>query len=88
MIRPDRSPMNTSSTTITMATAWARLTMKLSMASVTTSPWKNMKSRSIPSGVIGASSARRAATSSPITTTLPPDTVEIPSPIPASCSWR
>ena len=42
MIRPERKPMNTSRTTTTIATAWARLTMKLSMASVTTSPWKKM----------------------------------------------
>jgi hypothetical protein len=81
MMSPERRPMNTSNTTMTMPIACARLTTKLLMASVTTSPWKKMKSRFKPSGVRGSSSASRSRTSSPITTTLPPDTVEMPRPM-------
>ncbi len=37
MMRPLRNPMKASNTTMTMATAWNRLTRKLSMAVVTAS---------------------------------------------------
>ncbi len=57
--RPLRSPMKTSSTTITMATAWIRLSRKLSMATVTASDCSETIPSSTPSGIRGSSSRMR-----------------------------
>ena len=78
---PLRSPMKNSSTTITMATAWSRLTTNPLMATVTASDCMDTIPASMPTGSCPVSSAIRCSRASPILTTLPPATVEIPRPI-------
>ena len=86
--RPLRSPMKNSSTTITMATACKRLTTKLEIAVSTASDCIAITPNSMPSGISGASSVRRCFSLSPIATTLPPATVDMPMPIAGSPSKR
>ncbi len=80
MIVALRRPMNSISTTITIATASARLIRKPLIDWTTARDCNEMMLRSIPSGACDSSSARRRSTPSPITTTLPPRTVEMPKP--------
>jgi len=84
MMSPLRRPMNTSSTTMTMATAWTRLTRKPSIAVVTASDCSEMMPNSMPNGMRGRSSLARFSMASPMVTTLPPLTVEMPMPM-AGC---
>ena len=79
--RPLRSPMNNSSTTMTMATACIRLTRKPRMAVLTASDCTETRPKSMPTGIWALSSLARCFSASPMVTTLPPDTVEIPRPI-------
>ena len=60
MTKPVRRPMKTSSTTMTIATASIRLTMKLLIATVTAVDCSEMIPKSMPSGVCGSSSSMRA----------------------------
>ena len=88
MIRPLRSPMKISRTTTTMATAPARLATKLSTAARTESDWYDTTFRSMPTGRWPSSCASRCLTASPICTTLPPSTLEIPRPMAGRPSCR
>ncbi len=88
MISPLRRPMKSSSTTTTIATAATRLSTKPATAARTESDWKETTFSSMPTGRWPSSSARRRLTASPISTTLPPSTLEMPSPIAAWPSWR
>ncbi len=81
MISPLRTPMNSSNTATTMATACIRLFRKPSMAVTTASDCREMTPNSMPSGICGASSCMRLEMASPIVTTLPPLTVEMPTPM-------
>jgi hypothetical protein len=78
MMSPLRRPMKRRSTTTTMATACPRVTMKPSMAVVTASDCMEILWSSIPRGVWAWSRRSFSLIASPITTTFPPDTVEIP----------
>ena len=80
MSKPLRSPMKINNTTMTIATAWMRLTMNPLMAAVTSRDWSEMMPNSIPSGSEPWSSRSRTSSASPIVTTLPPATVEIATP--------
>ena len=73
--------MNSSSTTTTMTIAWIRLSMKPLIAFVTESDWRAITVVSMPIGRSGSSSTIRRSMASPMTTTLPPCTVEMASPI-------
>ena len=64
-----------------MATASRRLTRKLLIAVVTASDCMATTPNSMPSGICGFSSCRRTFRPSPIVTTLPPGTVDTPSPM-------
>ena len=81
MIRLLRSPMKSTSTPTTMATASTRLTRKALMAVVVAADWSEMMPASTPSGTWSSSSRARASTASPISTTLPPLVVEMPRPM-------
>ncbi|CRZ46130.1 Uncharacterised protein [Vibrio cholerae] len=81
MMTPERTPINSKSTTNTMATAAIRLSIKLATEARTESDCIEITCRSMPSGRWLSSSAKRALTASPISTTLPPVTFEIPKPI-------
>ena len=68
---------------MTMTTASPRLMRKLLIDSTTVSVCCAMTPSSMPSGRCVSSSPSRASTPAPMTTTLPPATVEIPRPIAA-----
>ena len=81
MSRPLRSPMKNSSTTTTMTIAWRRLMTKPWIAVCTASDWTAMTPNCIPSGMSSTSSYILALSFSPISTTLPPEAVEMPMPM-------
>ena len=74
-------PMVSNRTATTMTTASIRLTRKPPTATFTLSAWCEITPNSMPMGVSARSSSRRRSMASPITTTLPPLTVEMPSPM-------
>ena len=78
MIAPLRIPMKIIRTTNTIATASSRLTMKPPIAAVTASDCSDTAPISIPSGVWARSCSNFRCRASPIVTTLPPVTVEMP----------
>ena len=78
---PLRSPMKNSSTIMTMATASSKLITKPLMATVTASDCIDTIPASMPTGSCPRNVTRRCSRASPILTTLPPATVEMPSPI-------
>ena len=86
MIKPERSPMNMRSTTITMATAVIRFFMNALMEMVTASDCRDTTPNSMPSGISPSSSRTLLSRACPMVTTLPPATVEMPSPIPRTPS--
>ena len=78
MMAPLLIPMKIISTTNTIATASSRFTMKPLIEAVTASDCIEMASISMPRGVWAWSWLNFLAKPSPIVTTLPPETVEIP----------
>ena len=80
-ITPLRQPINRISTSTTIATAAAKFSTKPSTASRTESDWYDTTCKSIPTGRCESNSFKRARTASPISTTLPPATWEIPRPM-------
>jgi len=85
---PLRSPMNNRSTTITMTMASARLITKPLMAVVTASDCMEITPNSMPTGICSINSRMRTLSASPMVTTLPPATVEMPRPtasLPSKC---
>ncbi len=80
IIRPLRSPMKMRRTMMTITTAWARFITKSLIDSVTVSAWNEILCSSTPSGIFDPRLRMWRWTASPMVTTLPPLTVEIPSP--------
>ena len=72
MITPMRQPMASHSTAITISTAWARLTKKPRTAASISADCQCTRWTSMPIGRSETSSARRASTRSPRSTTLTP----------------
>ena len=81
MIRPLRKPMETNSTSTTIAMEASRFCLKPSMAKVTAWDCSEMMLMSMPTGVSGIRARSLSSMPWPMVTTLPPDTVEIPMPM-------
>ena len=80
MRTPLRIPMVKRRTAITITTDSTRFTTKPFTASSTVEAWCETMPNSIPIGVSGRSSFMRLSMAAPIVITLPPFTVEMPSP--------
>ena len=76
--RPERTPMNTSNTAMTMAMASPRLSRKAPTELSTSWGWLYTVASSMPAGRWYSSSARRCSTRAPTSTTLTPFEKEIP----------
>ncbi len=78
---PERTPMKKSSTTMTINTACHRLVTNPAIAVVTAPDCRETMPISMPSGICWVSSRILCSTAWPMTTTLPPEAVEMPTPI-------